>query len=241
MLIKVGATSCVDGDPKDCATGYVAEVPGKEFIVLVFRGTETWSNWMTNLRIAKLGINGDTGVFPHGNMMHKGFWQAWTKVQAGIFGALTNWYDNHPNNINWPIKIVGHSLGGALATVAAPMVRVAWRRTKPAYAAIDVGLWTYGAPRVGNSVFANFVTAQGGNSRVTHGKDPVPMVPPRAFNYRHIGFEVYINTGPKKQPSKTNMLWFDDGDDPGGNAGRSPGGPAWHGWYFLKVSACFKC
>lgn len=43
------------------------------------------------------------------------------------------------------VYAVGHSLGAAMAAIAAPMLRVKLHLD-------DVRLWTFGSPRVGNSV-----------------------------------------------------------------------------------------
>jgi hypothetical protein len=83
--------------------------------------------------------------------------------------------------------VVGHSLGGAVATLAAAYLRAG---------GIPTELYTYGAPRVGNEEFANFVSRQaGGHYRITHGADPVPKVPPFAFGYRHTTPEYWLNGG----------------------------------------------
>ncbi len=81
----------------------------------------------------------------------------------------------------------GHSLGGAVATLAAAYLRAAGN-------AVD--LYTYGSPRVGNDAFANFVSAQAGlEIRVTHLDDPVPRLPPLLFSYRHTSPEYWLYDG----------------------------------------------
>lgn len=87
----------------------------------------------------------------------------------------------------YTIVATGHSLGGAVATLAAAYLRAA---------GYSVDLYTYGSPRVGNDYFANFVTAQtGAEYRVTHLDDPVPRLPPIIFGYRHTSPEYWLSTG----------------------------------------------
>lgn len=49
-----------------------------------------------------------------------------------------------------PLYVIGHSLGGAMATIAAVDLRVKLRLP-------DVRLYTFGSPRVGNEIFSRFV------------------------------------------------------------------------------------
>ena len=91
--------------------------------------------------------------------------------------------------------MTGHSLGGALATLAAARHQA------------DV-LWTFGAPRVGDALFARSLagTAIG---RVVNGNDPVPAVPPpgRPWRFRHPGRPFLLRGGtmlrPRSVPSGT--------------------------------------
>jgi hypothetical protein len=83
--------------------------------------------------------------------------------------------------------VTGHSLGGAVATLAAAYLRAS---------GTAVSLYTYGSPRVGNAAFADFVSAQpGGEIRVTHLDDPVPKLPPLLFDYRHTSPEYWLSDG----------------------------------------------
>lgn len=75
------------------------------------------------------------------------------------------------------IHCVGHSLGGAIATLAADWI-------KTANIAPTVGLYTFGSPRVGLKPFANRCTSTlrpENIFRVSHQTDPVPMVPTWPF------------------------------------------------------------
>ncbi|MCP4338671.1 MAG: hypothetical protein GY799_07215 [Desulfobulbaceae bacterium] len=70
------------------------------------------------------------------------------------------------------IHCIGHSLGGAVATLAAHWVK----RTTYKY----VELYTFGAPKPGFEGFAKSFTTlleQKNVHRVYHSTDPVPMVP----------------------------------------------------------------
>jgi hypothetical protein len=76
------------------------------------------------------------------------------------------------------IHCIGHSLGGAVATLAADWVK---RQTNK-----HVMLYTFGAPKPGLEGFAKNLTTRLGPEnvhRVYHATDPVPMVPLYPFTH----------------------------------------------------------
>jgi hypothetical protein len=98
--------------------------------VIAFRGTKSALDFVTDGEVWRTDI-GDGEV-------HHGFWDAWMSVQLQVLERAP-WSP-------WPIYVTGHSLGGALAILAARnLVR----------AGISVaGVYTFGCPRVGNARFA---------------------------------------------------------------------------------------
>lgn len=107
---------------------------------------------------------------------------AWEEVADNVKAAVTSASKANPT---YKIFTAGHSLGGAVATLAAAYLR------KDGGFAVDV--YSYGSPRVGDNDFATFVTQQaGGEYRVTHGDDPVPRLPPIVFGYRHTAPEYWL-------------------------------------------------
>src|SRR5271157_4390092 len=96
--------------------------------ILVFRGTDSAPDWKYNLKICKSGSP----------RRHSGFKQAWEAVAPEI----TTWIASIPSP--GPLILSGHSLGGALAILAAFELSA---RT-PIKAII-----TFGAPRVGGRQF----------------------------------------------------------------------------------------
>src|SRR5690625_5942183 len=89
-----------------------------------------------------------------------------------------NAFFNELPTVTGKVHCIGHSLGGAVATLAADCV--ARNRPNP------VRLCTFGAPRVGGNFFARSCTNLVGEEnimRVFHTTDPVPMMP--IFPYTH--------------------------------------------------------
>lgn len=120
--------------------------------------------------------------FDHGRV-HRGFALAFEAVAADLGEKL-----EALAAAGRPIWFSGHSLGGALATLAA--ARFGPGRFR--------GLYTYGCPRVGDAAFAALFDGQP-SFRVVHHEDIVPRVPPPLLpalpplRYAHSGRLVYID------------------------------------------------
>lgn len=150
-------------------------------IVLTFRGTESSSikNWLTNLDFGKDPFPG----LPSNHQVHQGFLGAYKDVKSQVFAALNAAVKQCAN---CRIILTGHSLGGALATIAAADLIV------NKYAGSRLSLYTYGSPRVGNVEFVTWFNNQIKDSfRVTHADDAVTHVPLDSMGYTHVGFNVH--------------------------------------------------
>ena len=131
-------------------------------IAVVARGTVTKADWMSNLNISP-------ARGPAGTTVHSGF--------AGIYNILVDQIAAllPPKG---RVHLVGHSLGGALANLLAAKLSM-----NPAY---QVGLYTFGAPRVAPQEFCTTLERRlgvDGIHRVYDVADPVPMIP--IFPYLH--------------------------------------------------------
>lgn len=118
--------------------------------------------------------------------MHTGFLTAYSTFKNTIIPKLATLKKKYPYA---QTLLTGHSLGGAMATLAIPDL----------FEEID-GIdffYSFGSPRVGNSDFANFINdffLKGGYSaRVTHNQDLVPHLPEKFLGYKHIDNEVYYD------------------------------------------------
>jgi hypothetical protein len=154
--------------------------------VIAFRGTDSRSiyNWAENMRYWRtdlpLPLPGAAGA-----MVHTGFFVSWngSALAPNLTAAAAALVAAHPAA---PLYVAGHSLGAALATVAA--VDIAARLPPGA----DVRLVTFGSPRVGNAAFASFVRqSTTASTRVTHNRDIVPSVPPTWVGFHHAATEAW--------------------------------------------------
>lgn len=128
--------------------------------VVAFRGTQEIKDWITNLDSATVDVtsrqSSSNAVL---GKVHKGFDKAFKSVESQINDLLEG-------DENLPLYISGHSLGGALATLAT------WYLPGTKLAAC----YTFGAPRAGDTGLRNRYRTP--IYRIVNGADPVPFVPP---------------------------------------------------------------
>jgi triacylglycerol lipase len=159
--------------------------------VLTFRGTVGLEDWIRNIDIRFDDDWGGPG------RAHKGF-----------VGALNEvWKDEiHPKlrEIEGPIFYTGHSLGAALAILAAARIEEDRR---------PLAVYTYGGPRCGDDVFAREHPLRDRIHRVVNNRDTVPRIPPL---YKHTGVLHYITSDKRllTNPSESDIdRDFDKDDD----------------------------
>ena len=142
-------------------------------IVIAFRGTEKFKDWLTNA-----GIDfRDTSY----GLVHKGFDHALDSVWSQITTALEK-----IQQYGQPLWITGHSLGGALAVLAA--ARLTLDIDKNIYKSIN-GLYVFGQPRVGNRTFVKALddAIKPRYFCFVNDNDIVPRVPDRLNQYQEGG------------------------------------------------------
>ena len=140
--------------------GFVAK--NSEIILIAFRGTEKSEE--EDIVSDLLACQVDTKL----GKVHYGFVRALKYVWKDLLKALEKLYDN-----NQKIFVTGHSLGGALATLAVAKLGVAKKDYN------ICGMYTFGQPRVGDLKFKTAFekSFKEGIYRVTNYRDPVAIVP----------------------------------------------------------------
>lgn len=148
------------------------------YAVVAFRGSEVWRRPGAgdgHDRSADLLTNADVRLveWPHGGKVHRGFRDALDEVWDDLLPCLTRLQRR-----GCRIWMTGHSLGAALATLAADR-----------FGAVQ-GVYTFGSPRVGNRAFSERYTTP--TFRIVNGNDIVTRLPPDGF-YAHVGEPRYID------------------------------------------------
>ncbi|CAJ0960506.1 unnamed protein product, partial [Mesorhabditis belari] len=164
----------------DTCSGYTAIAPDKRLIAVVFRGTTTDEQLIAEIdetlhKKVQLGKGNVDQYF------YEGFQKIWN---AGMKDDFLSQRSRYPN---YNIVVTGHSLGGAMATIAANFLKINYD--------LDLQLMTFGEPRVGDQAFADDHDARFGSStfRVTHHNDIGPHIPPQFVNFQHHTTEIWYN------------------------------------------------
>jgi hypothetical protein len=151
-------------------------------INLVFRGSHSIKNFIQDIQFLKsdMELDGLDGVY-----IASGFYKAYMALADRIAISLDNILANNPGIDQ--IYISGHSLGGAISSIAAIDL-------KQRLGYNVVGSYTFGSPRVGNVDFSELYQKLVGNTkRFTNNADIVPHLPPILFGFRHVLRESWLN------------------------------------------------
>jgi triacylglycerol lipase len=170
-------------------------VGDKHKIIISFTGTEgKIADWVTDLKVFKETW---TEANPLGQV-HNGFYQALSSVWKKLLTELNSLRTN-----NQSIWITGHSLGGALATLAAATLHL----QSPTF---NIGgVYTFGCPRVANHKFSKNYNQKLKDItfRCVNNNDVVTRVPPQIFGYSHVGKILYFDADGKLK-TDNNLSWW---------------------------------
>jgi triacylglycerol lipase len=132
-------------------------------LIFAFRGSSSWSDFITDANIHQVpAIEG---------LVHEGFLKQYESIQKVIMTILQQTKLNK-------ISFVGHSLGGAIATICALCFKIQ-------FPSKTIQCYTFGSPRVGNQAFVDaFNKSVDVSVRVVNGQDIVPTRP--YWGYAHV-------------------------------------------------------
>lgn len=141
-----------------------------EIILFVIRGTsEMWRDALRDLDAFQVPFEEGVGK------VHRGFYEAAQVARKFAITYLEKFYAGQK------LLICGHSLGGAIALILSEMLR----RMPERY---DILLYTYGAPRAGDSTFVEAAKPLVHHRMVNHN-DPVPSVPAPWMKFKPSEFD----------------------------------------------------
>jgi triacylglycerol lipase len=150
-----------------------------EMTLIAFRGTEAarFEDWLTDLDAVQ--VAGPVG------QVHKGFYERGVlSVWEQLVAALSVVRD-----AGQPLWFTGHSLGAALACLAAAKL------LKDGIVSDVAGLYIFGQPRSGDQDFATWFDSlmKPRTFRFVNNNDIVPHVPPSLLHYKHAGTFAYFD------------------------------------------------
>jgi predicted lipase len=111
--------------------------------------------------------------------VHAGFELGYIRVREPVLNATWNLAQKYPD---YQIIFIGHSLGGAIATLSAVDFHDRFGYGD------RISLYTFGQPRVGDLHWARYVNKLPFASRmyrVSRRGDPLPHIPPLIIGYEH--------------------------------------------------------
>jgi predicted lipase len=167
--------------------GYVGYLASDYSIYVVFRGSSSIANWISNLQVAKTAYKGY--CCNKACEIHNGFYESETASFPGIYNAVVSLRKKFPT---FAVKCTGHSLGAALAQITAMDLK-------------DHGItpdvvYNFGQPRVGDPNYASCSSSYILTERVVHLKDIVPHIPFESWGYKHECREAYESTSTSQDP-----------------------------------------
>ena len=177
--------------PKTDTAGYIAVNQDLEVIVVSYRGSYSLRNWINNLKFAKLDLPMFDGI-----RVHSGFFKSWVVSRKVVETKLSQEIAKYPT---FTVLFVGHSLGGALASLAALHFSQISDH--------NMVLVTFGSPRIGNEKFSRFLHPFN-VFRIVNYDDIVPKLPFQRQGFHHAAQEVWIRCGSYK------FCDPDNGEDP---------------------------
>jgi len=164
--LQSGGFDLIDtfNDPKTDTQAFL--VSNGDFAILAFRGTQkAWRDVQTDIRAGRIRTSS--------GRIHVGFSEGYNSIAKKIEKSLAR-----VGRI--PIYITGHSLGGALATVATQYLEA-----NPRFERQLAACYTFGSPRVGNADYnPNLKTSI---FRIVNTTDIVTVVPLLTMGFVHVG------------------------------------------------------
>lgn len=176
-------------DPETDLQAAITLSETKKTITVVFRGSESRSDWFYDFQILKKKLKDNVYV-------HTGFWKQLhiNNNYEKILGHLTELMETHPN---YKIIVTGHSLGAALATLCGYELS----KVLPN----EITVVSFASPRVGNLGFREDFDEQKNltHYRVTNNHDVITATP--MVYYKHCGTNIHIT--PKKYEINENYSY----------------------------------
>ena len=172
----------------DNKSSQAALIEHQEYLCMSFRGTDESADWLDNINV--LSKQKSFGKF------HKGFWNA----LEDIWKPLDDQFHSLQKQKERPLFITGHSLGGAMASIAAARIISEDR--------YFISVYTFGQPRALTRTTAKTFDAECRSRffRFHNNNDIVTRIPSWVTGYSHVGTHLYITE--ENEIHSDKGFWF---------------------------------
>jgi predicted lipase len=201
---------------------FIAVDTASKKLMIAFRGSESTADWVANSNIAAAKWN-HAGAGPE-TKVHDGFQRQYDSQRKQLISRVKLYLNGQvagvPKISN--LIVTGHSLGGALATLAAYDLQTT-------FSSASVDMYTFGAPPVstlGSDFASRFSQKIQHTASYISRKDPVPCMLP---HFSHVRNVLNRRVGGAAELFKTH--WFDNTDC--GIMGK--------GWLTPGAGICWVC
>lgn len=161
-------------------------------VYVTFRGTSSIKDASIDLTLSRYRIKNKVRV-------HEGFYTQFKSIEIEITKRLVHHSDASK------IIFAGHSLGGALAQIAAAYYGEIFDYS-------FVACHTFGSPRVGNTHFVEWFSKHvDENVRVSNRFDPVPMVPTMHYWTHTTNKCIMLYPDGKHEVKEKDVPWYQRG------------------------------
>lgn len=142
-------------------------VATEDYIIVCFRGSDNFDNWLSDFNIKMVPFNNSAT-----RLVHKGFYDSVISMRKKLDKVINKLKTNKQN-----VYVTGHSLGGAQAIISSFVCSELSEFTN---------VTTFGEPKIGNLDLVDFMNRKlnssppSKNSRIyrnVNGLDPVPYLP----------------------------------------------------------------
>jgi Lipase (class 3) len=187
----------LSGSPKQDTQAYIWISESEGIVYVCFRGTESTQDILADIDVRREHMELESkegGVIS----VHRGFYRQYKAIRAEMMKYLEDRREAYRT-----IVFTGHSLGGAVATIAAAECAERFKKEGK-----EIECHTFGSPRVGNKNFVKWFNKNiEKNWRVFNADDPVPLLP-MSYHFSHVGKGIRITDSMGIQVSERDTPWY---------------------------------
>ena len=123
--------------------GFVGYSSSNKAIIVAFRGSSNIKNWIDDFDFFQIPYTKCVGC-----LMHNGFYLGYLTISHTMKSQIQLLLSKYRGS---SIYVTGHSLGGALATIAALDIKHTYD--------VPIKVYTFGQPRVGNGLYSKYFSS----------------------------------------------------------------------------------